>query len=274
MKQRTMKHKNYHPGKLPLWAAIVACLNLLVIGSHGQALSNIFDVAIGQNTYTNMLTRDGSSESDVWVNSFAGMIPRSGTSFFASANGNTNITFLSIGLTKVLGGTIEARPYLVSFFVAKYNDRPAPASRGVEFADFLSLRIGGMDGTMLWSNTPTPVVDGQWVQWSGIYTPAPADVGKPFLFHAVWDERPLVAIAIDGPMVARPTPPVLSIGIGCVDICLDALAGRSYQLEYQSAATTNQWVPVLLPFSGTGSRTCIVDNVRGEPQRIYRVREL
>ena len=269
-----MKPRRNHFEEIALWPFLLACMSLLTLCSHGQVLSNVFDRTIGQNTYTNMLNGEDASESDVWTDSLAGLLPQSGADFFASANGNTNITFLSIGLTKVLGGTIEARPYLVSFFVAKYNDRPAPASRGVEFADFLLLRIGGMDGTMVWTNTPTPAVDGQWVQWSGIYTPAAADVGKPFLFHAVWDERPLVAIAIDGPMVARPPGPALSIGIGCVDICLDAFAGRTYQLEYQSAATTNQWAPVLPPFSGTGSRTCMVDSVSGEPQRIYRVREL
>lgn len=269
-----MKSKNNHLGKLPLYPAIVACLSLLGVCSHGQVFSNVFDRAIGQNTYTNMLNREESYESDNWPSSFAGVVPHSGADFFASANGNASIVFPAMGFTKVLGGTIEAKPYLVSFFVTKYEDNPALQIGGVAFSNFLSLRIGGMGGTMLWTNTPTPVVNAEWVQWSGIYTPSPADVGTPFRFHAVWNEGPRTSIGIDGPVTARPAAPtVLSIEMGCVDICLNTVAGITYQLEYQSSSTSNQWVAVAPPFAGSGSRTCIVDTVRGEPQKLYRVRE-
>ena len=59
---------------------------------------------------------------------------------------------------------------------------------GVSFSDFSSLRIGGSGGTMLWVATPTPLVDGQWLEWRGLYisrestdpreeTRAPMDIG-------------------------------------------------------------------------------------------------
>lgn len=63
-----------------------------------------------------------------------------------------------------------------------------------------------MGGTMQWQSTPTPVQDAEWVQWSGTYTPSLSDVGTPFLFHAVWNERGMTAIAIDGLMIAQPVP--------------------------------------------------------------------
>ena len=58
---------------------------------------------------------------------------------------------------------------------------------GVPFSDFSTLYIGGPLGTMNWTNTPTPTVVGEWVEWSGTYTPHPSEIGQPFEFGMVFD---------------------------------------------------------------------------------------
>jgi hypothetical protein len=79
-----------------------------------------------------------------------------------------------------------------------------------------------------------------------------------------------------GDLAAQTPEPrvVLSIEVSCVDLCWEAATNRTYQLEYRSSLTTNMWAPFSVPFQGSGSRTCIVDTVRGVPQRFYRVKEL
>ena len=82
-------------------------------------------------------------------------------------------------------------------------------SVGWSLLDFSSLGIGGVSGTMIWTTTPTPVVDAEWVQWTGLYTPSAADVGQPFIFEAIFDLDGRHAVAIDGPITisAGPGPP-------------------------------------------------------------------
>ena len=174
----------------------MASNGLLLISSNAAIFSDDFDLANGQHTYINGLGNGN------WVSSFEGVTPHSGTDFFASANGNSKVDLLGIGLTTVLGGSMNAEPYAVSLYVTTYN----PSLAGVSFSDFLELRIGGIGGTMQWQNTPTPVQDTVWLQWSGTYIPSATDVGAPFLFHAVWNERAMTAIAIDGLMIAQPVP--------------------------------------------------------------------
>lgn len=69
-------------------------------------------------------------------------------------------------------------------------------------------------------------------------------------------------------------PPELSIQVGDVDICWNTETNKSYQLEYQSPQTTNAWLPIGAAVFGSGSRTCIVDSIRGQSGKFYRIREL
>ncbi len=51
-----------------------------------------------------------------------------------------------------------------------------------------------------------------------------------------------------------------------------SLTNKSYQVQYQSALTTNAWTALGSPTPGNGTTNCIWDTVPpGEPQRFYRV---
>lgn len=155
--------------------------------------TNIFDRTSGINVYF------GGLNDANWIGAMFGVNPNSGSEFLASAIGSMSPGIQDVGISKNFGGVIEDRPYVVSFYITKYL-----GLSGVEFADFSSLRMGGLSGTMLWNTTPTPIVDAQWVQWTGLYTPSPADVGQPFIFQAIFDLDGQHSIGIDGPMVVQP----------------------------------------------------------------------
>jgi len=182
-----------------------------------------------QASFSNVFDRDGheiyvqgaeSLNANNWTGTFAGLSPNSGSNYLNSANGNVAHDFVGLGLTKVLGGSISDKSYRVSFFIGKYQDIPNKPLNGVPFSDFSELRIGGAGGSMIWTQTPTPTQNGVWVEWKGIYTPSPADVGTPFRFTAVWTERALSSIGIDGPMVAAPVPEPSSIALGATTLLL------------------------------------------------------
>ena len=70
-------------------------------------------------------------------------------------------------------------------------------------------------------------------------------------------------------------PLELSIRCSEVEVCWPTLPNQSYQLQYRSALTTNVWINLLPPMTGTGTNSCILDAVRvGEPQRFYQVIKL
>jgi hypothetical protein len=160
-----------------------------------QIISNDFDESTGANSYS------GISSSN-WYNGSTGLgiTENAGIEFIASANGNATGTFPNMGITKTLGGTIANHPYRVSFYIAVYNDGALPLV-GLEYADFSTLRIGGPNGTVVWDSVPTPTVYGQWVYWSAIYTPDPADIGQPFTFECMFDLDAYHAVGIDGPFM-------------------------------------------------------------------------
>ena len=71
---------------------------------------------------------------------------------------------------------------------------------------------------------------------------------------------------------AFPVPPaVLSIRCSQVEICWPSVNNNSYQLQYRSSLTADQWIDFGSPIAGDGSRKCVTDTVaEGEPQRFYR----
>jgi hypothetical protein len=157
------------------------------------AIDLLFDNSSGQITYSGLNASNWSADPQY-------TLPHSGAEAIMSANGNATGTFANIGFSKVLGGSIENRQYRVSFWVVQYY----PGLSGIELADFSALKIGGPSGTMTWTDTPVPSVADVWVKWTGTYTPAPSDVGKPFHFEAVFNLDGMHSIGIDGPIVAEP----------------------------------------------------------------------
>ena len=69
------------------------------------------------------------------------------------------------------------------------------------------------------------------------------------------------------------TPLLLSIRVSAVDLCWDSVTNASYQPQYRSDLTTNNWAPLSAGWTqGDGTRTCVTDEVSaGQPQRFYRV---
>jgi hypothetical protein len=164
-------------------------------GQGADGLMNLFDPLIGENMYTGGLS-DGNWETAPYVQHNAGVTA------FGSANGNAAGSFPGLGLTKNLGGAVADTPYEVSFFVTMY----IAGYQGIELADFSTLRIGGPAGVVEWTDTPTPTVEDEWVQWTGTYTPAPADIGGPFFFEMVFDLDAMHAVGFDGVVSAVPVP--------------------------------------------------------------------
>ena len=69
-----------------------------------------------------------------------------------------------------------------------------------------------------------------------------------------------------------PQEPHLSIRCSAVELCWQSASNKTYQVQYRSSLTTNQWTDLDAPVQGNGTTTCIVDTVPiGQPQRFYRV---
>lgn len=69
----------------------------------------------------------------------------------------------------------------------------------------------------------------------------------------------------------RPEP-VLSIRVSQVELCWESTPTNTYQVQFRSSLTTNQWVNLGGLVQGNGSRQCLPDYVpEGEPHRFYRL---
>jgi len=63
----------------------------------------------------------------------------------------------------------------------------------------------------------------------------------------------------------------MSIRISQVEICWTSQSNATYQLQYRSTLTTNEWLPLLNCIRATNSSTCYYDAILpGQPQRYYR----
>jgi hypothetical protein len=73
--------------------------------------------------------------------------------------------------------------------------------------------------------------------------------------------------------VAPTVVPRLDIRVSEVEICWQTATHTWYQLQYSSALTTNQWLPLSTNWvAGEGTRFCTTDAVViGSPQRFYRL---
>jgi len=68
--------------------------------------------------------------------------------------------------------------------------------------------------------------------------------------------------------------PRLSLAVSCIDLCWDTISNKTYQVQYKSNLTTNEWTNLGSPVVSTNLNTCITDSVRGQERRFYRVFEV
>ena len=63
----------------------------------------------------------------------------------------------------------------------------------------------------------------------------------------------------------------MSIRVSQVEVCWTSWSNATYQLQYRSTLTSNQWAPLLNCILATNGTTCYDDPVLpGQPQRYYR----
>ena len=66
--------------------------------------------------------------------------------------------------------------------------------------------------------------------------------------------------------------PTATIRVSAVEVCWNTVSNRAYQVQYQSALTTNTWTNLGSTRTGDGLTNCVTDNVPlGGPQCFYRV---
>ena len=71
---------------------------------------------------------------------------------------------------------------------------------------------------------------------------------------------------------AVPSVPHATLRFSQVEVCWTSESNKQYQVQYQSALTTNAWLNLGSPLPGTGTNNCINDPVpAGQPQRFYRI---
>lgn len=67
--------------------------------------------------------------------------------------------------------------------------------------------------------------------------------------------------------------PRLNLRVSQVELCWTTVTNLTYQLQYRSDLTTNNWLPLFTKYwPGTGGVLCTNDVVpSGQPQRFYQV---
>ena len=71
---------------------------------------------------------------------------------------------------------------------------------------------------------------------------------------------------------AVPSIPHATLRFSQVEVCWTSESNKQYQVQYQSALTTNAWLNLGSPLPGTGTNNCVNDPIApGTPQRFYRV---
>jgi hypothetical protein len=169
----------------PFAAAVIALL--LAKPMTAQLLSDPLE-GDGDETYT------GGFGAFNWVDAANyGFANHAGAEAFLSNYTGTPLS--DIGMEKPLNATIGNGTYRVSFYYSRYSSiNPGP------YSSYDYLYIGSPNGTMDWDTVPTPTVSGEWVRWSGVFTPDVADIGQPFRFGFSMELISGTSLAIDGPL--------------------------------------------------------------------------
>ena len=159
--------------------------------SMAQVITDVFD-GVGNETYTGV---NGFGPFN-WVDATNfGFASQQGSSAFLS--NLTGPSIPDIGMVKPFATTMDASTYRVAFYCSRYS-----SPNTLAYSDYDTLYIGSPLGTMVWDTIPTPTVDYQWVRWSGLYTPAPGDIGQPFKFGFSVTVNNGTSFALDGPVTA------------------------------------------------------------------------
>ncbi len=175
---------NPTPRKTP--SVLFGVLLLFATPASGQVIDDPFE-SVGDETYVTF------NPANNWtVASDFGFAGHAGPTAFLSAYGGTDT--LEVGIVKPLGGSMQNATYDVSFHIAKYW------ATGLAYSDLDQLYIGSPDGISVWDSVPTPTVDGEWLRWSGTFTPALTDIGQPFHFGFSLTYYPGHSFALDGPV--------------------------------------------------------------------------
>lgn len=168
-----------------LLATPLLCISLIAT-MHAQVLTDVMDRNWDESYH-------GFAPNNWDDAAVVGLVNHAGTQAFLSYLGGP--TTPDVSMVKPLGGTIAAGPYRVSFYYTRYFDGTAiPAST------YDTLYIGTPSGSMMWDSVPDPVVEGEWVKWSGVFTPDPGDIGQPFSFGFGMDMPSGSSFGIDGPL--------------------------------------------------------------------------
>lgn len=131
-----------------------------------------------------------------WVNALNfGFSSQQGSNAFLS--NYTGLPLANIGMIKPFSAVMANTTYRVAFYCSRYS-----SVNTLSLASYDTLYIGSRHGTMVWDTTPTPVNDYEWVRWSGLYTPAPQDIGQPFKFGFSLTLYTQTSFALDGPVTA------------------------------------------------------------------------
>lgn len=172
----------------------------LSLSTRAQVFTDVLDGA-GNEAYTGV---SGFGAFN-WVNALSfGFSTQQGNNAFLS--NLTGQPIPDIGMVKPFSTTMGASTYRVAFYCSRYS-----SPNTLAYADYDTLYIGSPDGTMVWDTVPTPMNDFQWVRWSGLYTPAPSDIGQPFKFGFSITLNNGTSFALDGPVTAT------DISTGIVD---------------------------------------------------------
>lgn len=238
-------------------------LTLLTCGSsttRAQVIDATFDGA-GDETYTGT----NGFGSFNWVNAINFGFPsqQGGTAFLSNYTG---FPIVDIGMIKPFNATMQNTTYRVSFYCSRYS---STLTLGID--DYDTLYIGSRHGTMVWDTVPTPANDYQWVRWSGVYTPAPEDIGEPFNFGFSLTLNSGTSFALDGPINATdlstgithtldaPEVLVLAPGPGGVGMevrasapmaDVDVFDGRGVRVAGAAGLHSTRWtsgIPMLAP---------------------------
>lgn len=154
-------------------------------------MDGAFD-GVGDETYTGV---NGFGPFN-WVNAINfGFTQQQGANAFLS--NYTGLPIPDIGMIKPFTTLMENTTYRVSFHCSRYS-----STYTLGLSDYDTLYIGSRYGTMVWDTVPTPQTDFDWVRWSGLYTPAPEDIGQPFRFGFSLTLNNLTSFALDGPIYA------------------------------------------------------------------------
>lgn len=156
-----------------------------------QVIADVFD-GVGNETYPGVNGFGGFN----WVNALNfGFSSQQGSNAFLS--NYTGPPLANIGMIKPFSAVMANTTYRVAFYCSRYS-----SINTLSLASYDTLYIGSRHGTMVWDTFPTPLADYDWVRWSGLYTPAPQDIGQPFKFGFSLTLYTQTSFALDGPVTA------------------------------------------------------------------------